>query len=195
MITFDYWTEPSEEVIKVFANAFDIVLHKTECELERLFNRELNDLNSIHECVKALDSTYSTFLFRDFETICNFIHENQIVSRAKDGDISVVRLLADRTNTNTTKNRFVFATKFCSFCNPYVFPIFDSIVPDVLLLINEEIEFDNSLSAREIERLANEFDYEAYISILNRFITHFKLSECISYRDIDKYLWIVGKGL
>ena len=76
-----------------------------------------------------------------------------------------------------------------------MFPIFDSIVPEVLLLINKEIEFDNSLSAREIERIANEFDYDAYISILNRFITHFKLSECISYRDIDKYLWIVGKGL
>ena len=89
-----------------------------------------------------------------------------------------------------------FASKFCSFCNPDVYPIYDSIVLEVLLKLNDIYKFDSDYTERERNRIKSHYDYARFCKLIEGFrhFEDFGLDNC-SLREIDKFLWIAGKGL
>lgn len=195
MITYDDWIQLNETVVKHFTNVFDIAYHKTETELQKLFAETPSEMN-IRNRVKRLNAVYGTRISEpDQVKIAAFIKKENIVGLALSGDYDAVEKLA--LDENRGFNRCLsFASKFCSFCNPDVYPIYDSLVLEALLGLNRIKTFDYSYDEKEKNRIKNEFDYSRFRRLIEKFRNHdsFGIASC-SLREIDKFLWITGKGL
>ena len=194
-MVFDDWKEPSEKVVKHFTEVFDISNYKTETELRRLFAENPTDEN-IRRRVNRLSAIYGTRIsMPDQEAISAYIFDEDIVGNAKAGDPDVVKNLA--FNEERGYDRCLsFASKFCSFCNPCAYPIYDSLVLEALLELNRIHSFDSAYDERERNQIKYNYDYERFCQLIEKFRNHepFGLGNC-TLREIDKFLWITGKGL
>lgn len=192
MVNFDDWIELNEGVVKGFANAFDINYHRDEIELKKLFLHEqlLTD-EIIHKRVKTLNVLYHTHLWQEnIIDIEQFLIQGGEVFESKilSGNMDTVAALADRNN----RNCFVFATKYCSFVNPDEYPIYDSLVSNVLYYLhNRKPLLEGKLS---FEMIRQNRDYKTFKDIVDMFKKQYGLENC-SYREIDKFLWLVGKNM
>ena len=191
-VPYESWKEPNENVVKYFANAFDICFHIDEEELKELFedHRKLTE-DIISSRVRRLNALYHTHLWEKHITeIVRFLHKTSIdfENRILSGDLAVIKELADRKD----RNCFVFATKYCSFVNPKEYPIFDSLVGKVLKHFHERKPLMDGALGCEGIRL--KFEYEKYKEVINEFRTQYGLEKC-SYKEIDKFLWLVGKNV
>ncbi len=89
------------------------------------------------------------------------------------------------------KNLFVFATKYCSFINSKVYPIYDSLVIKTLEFFYKQKPFiDEKLN---FEKIRQECDCVKY----KRIVTGSCERYCLGweYKDVDKYLWMAGKNM
>ncbi len=91
-------------------------------------------------------------------------------------------------------NKFVFATKYCSFVMPEAFPIYDSMVIKTLNKFQEMDCFYSCSNFKDLrfESLKDKGNYAEFRSIIRCFLCHYKLSA--SYKELDKFLWLVGKN-
>ena len=191
-IAFENWKEPSEDVVKNFTNVFDICFHIDEEELKELFedhNKLMEDTISLR--VRRLNALYHTHLWKKHITeIVRFLHKTGIdfEKRILSGDLAVIKELADRKD----RNCFVFATKYCSFVNPDEYPIFDSLVGKVLKHFHERKPLVEG--ALDCEKIRLNYEYEKYKELINEFRTQYGLEDC-PYKEIDKFLWLVGKNV
>lgn len=183
------WKKPSVEMVKSFTLAYDICFYKSEKELQELFNAPIKK-EIIESRVKMLNSTYHTRLMGDeLDDLSNYIFnqgidlENRILGK----DYTVVKELAFVGH----KNRFVFASKYCAFVSPDGFPIFDAIVGKTLTWFQKHYSFYKENLYLRLDKDREEGNYHNYVDIIDAFIQHFELSNC-SYREVDKFLWIVG---
>ena len=80
---------------------------------------------------------------------------------------------------------YSFATKYCSRHQPERFAIYDSFVEKVLVWFRDEYGFAEFKN----EDLRN---YPNFKRVLMAFIEHFKLQK-YSLKQIDQYLWLLGK--
>ena len=88
---------------------------------------------------------------------------------------------------------YSFATKYCSFHNPDKYPIFDSNVERALLCYKREYP----KFAESVDGIWNTNQdlrhYEAFKKVVDSFKECFSLDR--TYREIDKYLYQVGREL
>ena len=106
--------------------------------------------------------------------------------RLKEGDLSLVEDLSMVTTRNgKVRHCYSFATKFCSFHNPEKFPIYDSVVSDMLYNLNKKDGF-SKFSKTDLK------DYSKYVGVIRDFQKKYNLTEA-SFWEIDKMLWINGK--
>ncbi len=192
VITFDDWKNPNTEIVRYFAGAFDIDYHKSEKELIRLFS--IFDENEIEHRVRRLNADYHTRLWEDhIACIVDFLKESGLSfeNRVKAGEITAVHDLA----TCGGKNWFVFTTKYCSFVNPNYYPIYDALIAGVLERFQEMNQFYNTEESLNLEKLVRDpCDYELFKGIIGKFMNAYNLQGC-SYKELDKFLWLVGKNL
>ncbi len=191
--TFEKLKNPNESIVKSFANAFDICFYRDEKELMKWFHSERIITKSIIiSRVRKINALYHTHLWEEnIIDIVDFLSnkggiefENRIVS----GDLNVIKELVAQNN----RNCFVFATKYCSFVNSDCFPMYDSYVASALLNFhNSKPLIDGKLN---FEKFRKDCDYKAFKDALDKFVVRYKLYNC-SYREIDKYLWLVGKNV
>lgn len=108
----------------------------------------------------------------------------------ENGNVEAVKMIAICDG----KNYFSFATKYCCFANPDMYPIFDSLSIKALRIFNESKSFyDEKI---DFEKLRDGKLYEDYRKIVDGFIEKFGLEyEELSYKDLDKFLWLVGKNI
>ena len=112
---------------------------------------------------------------------------SRIENKIKDGNVDVVEQIARCGG----EKWFAFATKYCSFVNPGEYPIYDSLVTKPLVEFNKQNTFtDEKL---DFERIRQECNYGKYKGIVTAFRD--KYCEGREYKDIDKFLWIVGKNM
>ena len=190
-IKFENWKQPTEEVVNHFANAFAINFHKDENELKEWFTPEHPfSEDTISNRVRRLNALYHTHLWEEhIKEMVDFL--NREGSAFEDlihaGDPAAVRKLADLEN----RNCFVFATKYCSFVEPEKYPIYDSLVAGVLMHFHKQSPLiDGKLDFESIRQNCN---YESFKTIVDEFKKKYGLEKC-SYKDIDKFLWLVGKN-
>lgn len=192
MMEFKSWKQPNEDVVKHFANAFDISYYKCENELKDLFSSDhaLTE-ERISLRVVRLNALYHIHLWDiHIADIVEFLKQGECIkfeNRILGGDLDAVKELAERDN----RNCFVFATKYCSFANPEIYPIYDSLVASVLMyfhkmnpLVNGKLDF---------EEIRQNCDYRSFKSIVDEFKMQYGLERC-SYKEIDQFLWLVGKN-
>lgn len=85
----------------------------------------------------------------------------------------------------SVKNFYSFATKYCSHHKPLDFPIYDSYVDHLLRYFRDIDGFFNFKN----DELKN---YSHFKNVLIKFRDFYGL-EPYSLKDIDKYLWQLGK--
>jgi hypothetical protein len=161
--------------------------------LQKLFTKypKNNDLNEVRDKVSVLDELYRTRISnaqkcRIVECIVNLKIDKQL----KTADATLVNAIAKK-RTETEKNVFSFASKYCSFHKPDRYPIFDSFVRKFLCHCKKTWKFPLETGVFSGDTLK---DYPAFKEVIDCFRTHFGF-KYFSYRKIDHYLWLAGKEL
>lgn len=155
------------------------------------------NLNEIIIKVACLDRLYSTNITKSYKIpqVAQKILESGFDDRVQKGDISLVDDIASlgkaQIEEQGGKQILSFASKYCVWHSSVVygkdvFVIIDSIVKTKLKEFNENYNFAPRFSKKDLK------DYKKYKEILEKFREFFGLKEC-SFRDIDRYLWRLGK--
>ena len=155
--------------------------------IDELFQGYYNSNKSLKNIIikcSVLNDFYSTNIFKVYP-VARHILELDIDDRLKNGDISLVNEIANNKISGKEKNFYSFASKYCSHHNQEEYPIYDYYVDQMLRHfrnVDVFFDFDNN-------DLKN---YEKFKNILLKFREFYKL-EKFSLKDLDRYLWQVGK--
>lgn len=182
--------QPSQDVLEKYLHVWDTLENYSlqESALEKLFLRTYpnnTDIDDVLIKVSALNDFYSTNIFAPFQVAKHIIGLN-IDDRLKKGDITLVNDIARvKMENDSVKNFYSFATKYCSHHNPVEFPIYDSYVDKVLRHFRAKDSF-HDFKNEDLKK------YIKFKNILIQFRSFYKL-ESYTLKDIDKYLWLLGK--
>jgi hypothetical protein len=102
-------------------------------------------------------------------------------------DSGLIETVANVTLNGKTRRNYSFATKYCSFHRPDLYPIYDNLVRRLLNTFLEQEQFDTFAPG---EHWAS--DYLVWTRSITKFRNHFGLQD-FPLRDIDKYLWQLAK--
>lgn len=158
-----------------------------ENSLDKLFFKTYpknNDINDILIKASSLNDFYSTNIFSIF-SMSKHILDLNIDFRLKKGDESLVNDIASIEINGKKKNFYSFATKYCSHHDPINFPIYDSYVEKVLVYFNKKYKFSNF-------KKSDLKDYSKFKKVLIDFKKFYNIDD-YDLKDIDKYLWQLGK--
>lgn len=135
---------------------------------------------------KELNELYKTRISDShIELMAKHIVELDIDQRLANQDLTLVNDIADNEKT---KRNYSFAAKYCSFHFPDDYPIYDSLVAEVLCHFYQEDRYSSYFSKDDLK------DYPTFHAVLMDFMKFYGLEEC-SLKEIDHYLWQVGKDL
>ena len=189
-ITFDCWKKADTETVKLFAGVFDICYYSADKRLTDLFKEQQLTHNLLNNRVRVLNTEYHTRLWeKDIKRIIEKLQAGgkQFEDRIRNNDKDVVKEIAEFSG-----NKFVFATKYCSFINPKNYPIYDAFIGKMLEYFQTEYKFYKNGEVFKMETIKNSKDYQKFVEIIDAFRDK-RCKEC-EYREIDKYLWLVGKN-
>lgn len=144
-------------------------------------NKDMSDI--LIKC-SSLNDFYSTNIFKVHNVAKHFLNQN-IDERLAVGDLNLVMDLA---NIEINGKRFFFysfATKYCSHHRPDIYPIYDSYVNKLLKYFRDR---DGFMAFKE----SNLKEYISYYNIIQSFKSFYGL-QAFSVKQIDKYLWQLGK--
>jgi len=181
---------PSSEQVNVYLDKWDSLENYTaqESALNKLFWKTAptnNSLDDILVKVATLNDFYSTHIKSIF-TVARHILQLGIDERLHLGDENIVDEIANVTMPNgKMRNEFSFATKYCSHHRADNYPIYDSYVDKLLCYF------------RDVDGFANfHRDDLRKFSVFKRTILEFRKFyslEDFTVKEIDKYLWQLGK--
>lgn len=177
----------NKEIVKKYLDKWytyrDSKMLEQEYALSILFQHfyQNNNLQNVLVKVSCLNDFYSTNI-RDTYSVAKVIYQLNIDTRLQNADLSLVDDIAAETEKNckSARREYSFASKYCSFHRPEVYPIFDSRNEEILNIYKDEINI-KPLNLRE--------SYEDYVRIINKYREIFGL-ECFSYKEIDRFNWI-----
>lgn len=180
---------PSTDEVERYLNKWNSLENYVlqENALDKLFfgicpnNTDISDI--LLKC-STLNDFYSTNIFSVF-SVAKHIQSLNIDKRLKDGDLSLINEIALVKIGDKTKNFYSFASKYCSHHNPKKFAIYDSYVEKCLKYFKKIDKFSN-FDHNELK------DYATFNRVLNDFKKFYHLDQ-YSLKEIDKYLWQLGK--
>ena len=187
--TNDILTPCVEEIIK-YLKKWDSLESYTlqENALEKLFNRTYpknTDIEDVIIKVSTLNDFYSTNIFSPF-TVAKHIVALNIDERLEKKDDTLVNDIAKvKMDNGNIINFYSFATKYCSHHKPYEYPIYDSYVDKILRHFRDKDNFYDFKTAKLKE-------FISFKEILINFRSYYGLED-YSLKDIDRYLWQLGK--
>ena len=181
---------PSSKEVAYYLKRWDSLGHYTaqESALNKLF-WQLAPANSLLDDVLlkvvALNTFYSTNIKSVF-TVAHHIYNLKIDERLKSGDETLVEEIACVTMSNgKVRNEFSFATKYCSHHNADAYPIYDSYVEKLLCYLRD-IDGFAEFHKDELRR------FTIFKKVILK-IREFYSLEAFTIKEIDKYLWQLGK--
>lgn len=184
--------EPSLRELQGYLAKWDTfnVYVEHEAALEMLFrgDPEFSRNTSLrHIIVKCavLNDFYATNIYQIEPVARNIASIRDFDKRLEQGDLSLVGEIA---KADKVKNfNYSFATKYCSHHKPELFPIYDRYVADVLMFLRRKYPDIFKFKSRESLK-----DYVTFVEAIEAVRQNFGL-ESYSYKDIDRYLWQLGK--
>ena len=144
-------------------------------------NKDMSDI--LIKC-SSLNDFYSTNIFKVHNVAKHFLNQN-IDERLAMGDLNLVMDLANVEINGKKFFFYSFATKYCSHHRPDMYPIYDSYVNKLLKYFRNR---DGFMAFKE----ANLKEYISYYNIIQSFKSFYGL-QAFSVKQIDKYLWQLGK--
>ncbi|MFQ9514707.1 MAG: hypothetical protein ACLRZ9_02660 [Eubacterium sp.] len=142
------------------------------------------DISDILLKASTLNDFYSTNIFYIYP-VAKHICSLNIDSRLRIGDVTLVDDIKRVAISDTEKNFYSFATKYCSHHNPIDYPIYDSYVDEVLRYFRNRDGFARFKN----DELKN---YNCFKSLLIDFKTFYGLDR-YNLKQIDQYIWQLGK--
>lgn len=142
------------------------------------------DIDDVLIKVSSLNDFYSTHIYQTY-LVAKHIVQMNIDERLSNGDLTLVNDLSLVNLGDKDKCLYSFVSKYCSHHNEHVYPIYDSYVAKTLKYFKKVDKF---------ARFSNEDlrDYVKFNDILNSFRCFYGLKQ-YSLKQIDKYLWLLGK--
>jgi hypothetical protein len=135
--------------------------------------------------VKAtvINSLYATNIYAIFQ-VAQHICALNIDPKLAQGSLEVVDEIARITLKGKQKRNYSFATKYCSWHRPEIYPIFDSYVERLLWAYRQQDRFAGY-------KRGETWHYPRYVEIVEQFRTRYGLSE-FGFKELDKFLWQYG---
>lgn len=137
-----------------------------------------NNLQNVLVKVSCLNDFYSTNI-KDTFSVAKVIFDLNIDKRLQDGDLNLVNDIAEKTKENAHRREYSFASKYCSFHKPEIYPIFDSRNEAMLKF------YKNKISEKPLELKKC---YKNYVLIIDKYKDVFGLND-FSYKEIDRFNW------
>ncbi len=180
---------PSIEQVEFYLTKWDGLenYHLQEDALKKLFTELCpKNIDVIDVLLKAstLNDFYSTNIFSIYP-VAKHICYLDIDLRLKAGDVTLVRDIQYVTISDTLKNFYSFASKYCSHHNPLDYPIYDSYVDEVLCYFRNRDNFSDFQDG-DLK------DYVKFKGILIDFRAFYGLDK-YNLKQIDQYVWQLGK--
>ena len=181
---------PSKDEVNKYINRWDSLENYVlqEKALDKLFFEVYPNNTDISEVLikaSSLNDFYSTNIFSIF-SVAKHICELNIDERLKKGDPTLINEIANVSiRDGVNKNFYSFASKYCSHHNPQYFPIYDSYVEKCLIYFKRKDKF-SEFKKKDLK------DYSRFKDILIKFKKFYCIDE-YSLKDIDRYLWQLGK--
>ena len=191
---------PSLEEAEKYLTVWDGLPNYTAHEeaLRQLFRGEQSpfkrndDLSSVIIKASALNDFYSTNIYRIFEVSQKIVSIKDFDERLAAGDHTLVADFQTITFMDKIKSEvrsitnYSFATKYCSHHQPEKFPIYDSYVEKVLVALREMYPMVLKFKTSKLR------EYPCFTEQLDIIRDYFGL-EMLSYKELDRYLWQLGK--
>lgn len=142
--------------------------------------------------VVAINQIYSTGIYA-VQLVAERIRAADIDAALEAGDPDVVHRIG-RLQFVTAQGRAVdrsiysFATKYCAHHRPEHYPIYNGIISTKLLTYLKQDGFTHPFTDTNLR------DYTTFREVVLQFRAHYGLKD-VSLREIDQFLWILGKGL
>ena len=148
--------------------------------------------------VKLLNLFYSTGIQATNAMADNIVNIKEIDSRLMKGDISLIKEIAPLKLKENTRYNYSFATKYCAYHQPELYPIYDSIVAETLTsffekgllpkhkLTSKRSVGDKTLTKGEFAKKLKEYDF--FVAVYRYFMEQYDLLD-FSYRQVDSYIW------
>jgi hypothetical protein len=133
----------------------------------------------------TLNSLYSTNIF-GLVAAAEHIIAAQIDPLLADESPKAVKSLERMTFGTKSRRTYSFATKYCSWHKPDVYPIYDQFVGKALLGYAAESRFASFTNAELVH-------YESFLRIMKAFVARYDLQAC-SLREVDYFLWFYGRA-
>lgn len=141
------------------------------------------DLRIVMVKCSTLNDFYSTNIYKVYSVAENIVSIPDFDARLRQGDTSLVKAVAEVGG----RSNYSFATKYCSHHQPALFPIYDSYVADVLDALRKQNPGKLPFSGK-----GDLLDFATFRNVVDAIRTVFGM-EGYSYKDIDRYLWLLGK--
>jgi hypothetical protein len=129
--------KPTKELVETYRREFEDKNKQDEDAIKELF--KIFPDNTDYKSVLLKSVLINTFYYtqiRAINIVARHIVGLDIDARLKQGDLDVVEQIANvpiKTKKKEKKRRnYSFATKYCSFHQPDLYPIYDSIVAKTL---------------------------------------------------------------
>lgn len=134
--------------------------------------------------VAAINALYNTQI-RGIHAVSEHIVTCGIDSRLDQGDAAVVDAIASVFFNGKPRCNYSFATKYCSWHRPDLYPIYDSRVD---FCLREYATVPNPFATF---RAADLWQYARFRELLKIFREHYGLSS-INFKNLDKFLYVIG---
>lgn len=148
--------------------------------------------------VKMLNLFYSTGIQATNAMVNNIMNINRIDQRLKEGDYTLINEIATLSLKKCVRFNYSFATKYCAYHQPDLYPIYDRIVADTLVSLFEKgllpnykpIVNNTMLSTSHTKRTFAQYlkNYRFFVEVYRHFIEQFDL-QSYTYRQVDAYIW------
>jgi len=182
--------KPSDDLLRKYLKKWDSLENYVlqESSLRKLFTETYprnNKMDDVLIKVCSLNDFYSTRIFSPFLVAKHIVSLN-IDERLRNNDLNLVNEIAlVKVKIDKTINFYSFASKYCSHHYPSKYPIYDSYVESMLIYFKKEYRFYRFIKA-DLKT------YSVYHEILIKFKEFFGL-ERFTLKEVDKYLWQLGK--
>jgi len=182
--------KPTKELVEKYRREFEGKNKQDEDAIKELF--KIFPDNTDYKSVLLKSVLINTFYYTQIRAInimARHIVELDIDACLRQGNLNVVDQIANLTIKTKKKEKkrrnYSFATKYCSFHQPDLFPIYDSIVDKILKAYQRQDKFSS-------QPLGDLKGYRRFKEVLEDFVKRYDLRG-LGFRELDCFLHDYGK--
>lgn len=181
---------PTPELVRCYVEKFDSgrsgLADKALAELFSTFSGN-TQLEHVLLKVVTLNTFYNTFIW-NASLVAEHICRLNIDPELALGSPELVNKIAPTpAKLGKSRRNFSFASKYCSWHVPDRYPVFDSIVADLIHKYRSVEKFSEFFWKKDLSA-----DYVTFKQVIENFRDYYRLTE-FNFKDLDKFLWLYGK--